>query len=301
VIRGDSHMYFTPANVGVDLIVTNKVRGLAVTTPMRLPTLPDVPTFAEQGYPQVVMSIDRGIAAPKGVSPEIVKTLTDAFWTASQTPEFFEDMKKAGVDVNVMKGEHKTPGYFEMHPHGLLPVLEDGDLRIIESAAMVMHLADKANQYVDQQKPWIVAKDPARVDEARAIATQPSEVGDGFVALLGAVGRLWVAGSPADHPLLASLGPEPFDAAFDADHFWRATRARTAAIKLALMDNHLVVVVGKIYASEALFRAGISPRRAAGRVVEHEFPRVQQVARVCGDVVRQEWIEWLRVKSLSAC
>lgn len=47
------------------------------------------------------------------------------------------------VDVNVMKGEHKTPGYYEMHPHGLLPVLEDGDLRMIESAAMVMHLADK--------------------------------------------------------------------------------------------------------------------------------------------------------------
>lgn len=47
------------------------------------------------------------------------------------------------VDVNVMKGEHKTPAYFELHPHGLLPVLEDGDLRMIESAAMVMHLADK--------------------------------------------------------------------------------------------------------------------------------------------------------------
>jgi tripartite-type tricarboxylate transporter receptor subunit TctC len=83
----------------------DKVRILAIATATRHPMAPNVPTFAEQGYPQVVMSIDRGIAAPKGVSPEIVKTLTDAFWTASQTPEFFEDMKKAGVDVNVMKGE----------------------------------------------------------------------------------------------------------------------------------------------------------------------------------------------------
>jgi tripartite-type tricarboxylate transporter receptor subunit TctC len=83
----------------------DKVRILAIATATRHPMAPNVPTFAEQGYPQVVMSIDRGIAAPKGVSPEIVSILTDAFWKAAQTPEFMEDMKKAGVDVNVMKGE----------------------------------------------------------------------------------------------------------------------------------------------------------------------------------------------------
>lgn len=83
----------------------DKVRMLAIATATRHPMAPNVPTFAEQGYPQVVMSIDRGIAAPKGVSPEIIKILTDAFWKAAQTREFLEDMKKAGVDVNVMKGE----------------------------------------------------------------------------------------------------------------------------------------------------------------------------------------------------
>ena len=54
---------------------------------------------------------------------------------------------------------------------------------------------------------------------------------------------LWIAGSALAHPLLRDLGPEPFDPAFNADYFWRATRSRSAAIKLALMDSHLVVGV----------------------------------------------------------
>lgn len=83
----------------------DKVRILAIAQPTRHPMAPNVPTFAEIGYPQVVMSSDRGIAAPKGVSPEIIKILTDAFWKAAQTPDFLEDMKKAGVDVHVMKGQ----------------------------------------------------------------------------------------------------------------------------------------------------------------------------------------------------
>jgi formamidopyrimidine-DNA glycosylase len=47
---------------------------------------------------------------------------------------------------------------------------------------------------------------------------------------------------------------------------WRATRGRRAAIKTSLMDNHLVVGVGNIYANEALFRAGIRPTTPAGRL-----------------------------------
>ena len=60
---------------------------------------------------------------------------------------------------------------------------------------------------------------------------------------------------PNEHPLLARLAPEPFDAAFDADYLWRITRRRRVAIKQLLMNSTLVVGVGNIYASEALFRA----------------------------------------------
>jgi len=77
---------------------------------------------------------------------------------------------------------------------------------------------------------------------------------------------LWHEGDIGEHPLLAQLGPEPLSAGFDADHLHRVTRTRSTAIKLALMDNHLVVGVGNIYANEALFRAGIRPQTAARRL-----------------------------------
>jgi len=76
----------------------------------------------------------------------------------------------------------------------------------------------------------------------------------------------WTAADPQQHPLLAKLAPEPLSTTFDTDYLFRKTRRRAVAIKLLLMNSQLVVGVGNIYASEALFRAGISPRRAAGRL-----------------------------------
>ena len=77
---------------------------------------------------------------------------------------------------------------------------------------------------------------------------------------------LWQPGDVAQHPLLAELGPEPLQSGFDADYLHAVTRKRKAAIKLAIMDSHVVVGVGNIYANEALFRAGIRPQTAAGRL-----------------------------------
>jgi formamidopyrimidine-DNA glycosylase len=90
---------------------------------------------------------------------------------------------------------------------------------------------------------------------------------------------LWLD-APADrHPLLAILGPEPFDAAFDAGYLHRATRRRTTAIKLALMDNALVVGVGNIYANEALFRAGIRPTTSARALSKPRLARLVEAVR----------------------
>jgi len=77
---------------------------------------------------------------------------------------------------------------------------------------------------------------------------------------------LLLSGSGATHPLLRALGPEPFDLGFDARYLWSATRGRRAAIKIALMDNRLVVGVGNIYANESLFRAGVRPSLPARRL-----------------------------------
>ena len=90
---------------------------------------------------------------------------------------------------------------------------------------------------------------------------------------------LWIPSRARGHPLLAALGPEPFDAAFDAEYLWRVTRRRRAAIKLVLMDNHIVTGVGNIYANEALFRAGIRPSTPAGRLSKPRLAKLVEAVR----------------------
>ena len=68
------------------------------------------------------------------------------------------------------------------------------------------------------------------------------------------------------HPLLARLGPEPFDDAFSPAYLAAAFAGRRAPVKQALLDQGIVAGLGNIYVSEALWRAGIDPRRAAGRI-----------------------------------
>ena len=98
----------------------------------------------------------------------------------------------------------------------------------------------------------------------------------------------WVQGDPGEHPLLAGLGPEPLEAGFDVDYLADRARGRRVAIKPFLMDQRIVVGVGNIYASEALFRAGIHPRRAAGRVSRERLGRlVAGVQAVLGEAIRQ--------------
>jgi formamidopyrimidine-DNA glycosylase len=84
-----------------------------------------------------------------------------------------------------------------------------------------------------------------------------------------------------EHPLLAGLGPEPLGNAFDAETFSERIRTRLSPIKTVLLDQTVVAGIGNIYASEALFRAGISPMRTAasvpGRRAERLVPAIRQV------------------------
>ncbi len=77
---------------------------------------------------------------------------------------------------------------------------------------------------------------------------------------------LWHESDINAHPLLNRLGPEPLDDAFDAHHLYQSSRRRIVAIKQFIMNNHVVVGVGNIYASEALFAAGINPQLACGKL-----------------------------------
>jgi formamidopyrimidine-DNA glycosylase len=89
----------------------------------------------------------------------------------------------------------------------------------------------------------------------------------------------WLAGDARRDPRLARLGPEPLSDAFDGEHLYRLSRGRRLAIKPFLMDNAVVVGVGNIYAAEALFLAGIDPRRAAGRISQARYDRLAAAVR----------------------
>ena len=81
------------------------------------------------------------------------------------------------------------------------------------------------------------------------------------------------------HELLAGLGPEPLSEAFDGDYLYRLSRGRRAPVKTFLMDQAVVVGVGNIYAAEALFMAGISPLREAGKVSRERYRRLADAVK----------------------
>ena len=88
------------------------------------------------------------------------------------------------------------------------------------------------------------------------------------------------------HPLLQGLGPEPLSDAFDGDYLFARSRGRRAPVKAFLMDQRIVVGVGNIYAAEALFAAGISPLRAAGRVSRERYGLLAgAVQRILGHAI----------------
>ncbi|MEM8578125.1 MAG: bifunctional DNA-formamidopyrimidine glycosylase/DNA-(apurinic or apyrimidinic site) lyase [Pseudomonadota bacterium] len=68
------------------------------------------------------------------------------------------------------------------------------------------------------------------------------------------------------HKLIAVLGPEPLGNAFNEAHLVEAFRGKNTPVKAALLDQGIVAGLGNIYVCEALFRAGISPKRKAGRI-----------------------------------
>jgi len=77
---------------------------------------------------------------------------------------------------------------------------------------------------------------------------------------------LWPTRDLASHRLLRAIGPEPLEDGFSAATLAEGFRGRRAPVKVALLDQGLVAGLGNIYVSEALFRAGIHPARAAGRI-----------------------------------
>lgn len=93
---------------------------------------------------------------------------------------------------------------------------------------------------------------------------------------------LWharAAGDVLEHPLLARLGVEPLTPEFTGALLYQRTRGRSQAVKQALLGGDIVVGVGNIYASESLFRAGIRPTTAAGRISLARYEQLAEAVR----------------------
>ncbi len=90
---------------------------------------------------------------------------------------------------------------------------------------------------------------------------------------------LWWADPVETHPLLRDLGPEPLSPEFDGAWLYRRSRGSHRAVKNFLMDQHVVVGIGNIYANEALFTAGIDPRRPAGRIGRRRYDRLARAVK----------------------
>jgi formamidopyrimidine-DNA glycosylase len=86
-------------------------------------------------------------------------------------------------------------------------------------------------------------------------------------------------GQESAHKLLAGLGPEPLEPGFDAGYLNRALAGKMTPIKSALLDQRIVAGLGNIYVCEALYRAGISPRRLASSVVGARAQRLASAIR----------------------
>jgi len=85
---------------------------------------------------------------------------------------------------------------------------------------------------------------------------------------------LWTSDDPCQHKLLVDLGPEPLQPDFNGDHLYQYSRGRRQAVKSFIMDSHILVGVGNIYASEALFASGIRPQTLAGKVSRERYHKL---------------------------
>jgi formamidopyrimidine-DNA glycosylase len=90
---------------------------------------------------------------------------------------------------------------------------------------------------------------------------------------------LWTDQPVSQHPLFTKLGPEPLTDDFSAEYLIEKSKLRKKTIKQHIMDNHIVVGVGNIYACEALFMAGIHPQREAGRISKARLSKLRETIR----------------------
>ena len=101
-------------------------------------------------------------------------------------------------------------------------------------------------------------------------------------------GALLWSNTPHEHVLLGKLGPEPLTETFAGERLYEMSRGRSMAVKPFIMDNEVVVGVGNIYATEALFAAGIDPRREAGTISKARYIKLAiEIKRILAHAIER--------------
>lgn len=99
---------------------------------------------------------------------------------------------------------------------------------------------------------------------------------------------LWTTQNPLKHKLIRSLGPEPLEDDFNTEYLFHCSRGRSMSIKQFIMNGHVVVGVGNIYACESLYNAGISPKWSAGKVSKKRYAKlVIEIKKVLATAIEQ--------------
>jgi tripartite-type tricarboxylate transporter receptor subunit TctC len=99
LISGDVSMFVVGTSTAVPFVKAGTVRGLAVTSPQRIESLPDVPTFAEAGYPGMDYSIWFAVLAPSGTPPAIIRKLHDGIAKAVADPDYRQQLRTRGFEA----------------------------------------------------------------------------------------------------------------------------------------------------------------------------------------------------------
>lgn len=142
---------------------------------------------------------------------------------------------------------------------------------------LIFHLGMSGSLRILSMKPRCSIEAPEKHDHFDLVLGNQTILRLRDPRRFGAV--LWHTGDILQHPLLINLGPEPLTTDFNARQLFEKTRESHASIKQTLMNSHVVVGIGNIYANEALFLAGINPRIAADRIAITRYERLVQAVK----------------------
>lgn len=208
-----------------------------------MPELPEVETTRRGIEPHVVGKTVHQVLVRQPslrwpVSPELSQALTGA----------------------TMSAVHRRAKYllFDVRRPGPGPASHVNSVPDIPSGRMMIHLGMSGSLRITDADSPLRKHDHIDIifsDQTRLRYHDPRRFGSVF----------WLPGDES-HELLDSLGVEPLSDTFDGEYLFEQSRGRKVAIKLFIMNSHVVVGVGNIYANEALHLAGIRPDRSAGSI-----------------------------------